>query len=228
MPSSSLWRELLGFALAIGFSPLHLGLLLLLLLGPQPLRRGSWFVLAWLATSALAVALLLSVGHGLLLSMDKGSDQRTFLDLLAAGGLLSLGLRELLSSRRGAGPPGWTQRLDGFCALPLPLLLGLSAGLQLISPDDLFLYARSAASLLEAGLSRRVEVAATVLFSLASGSLLLLPLAALALLGQQRLLPVLQSGKGWLFDNAELIVGSIGLGLAAYLGWQGLLGLRSG
>jgi len=149
MSTASLWSELLGFGLAIGFSPLHLGLLLLLLLGPHPLRRGSWFVLAWLATSILAVALLLSVGHGLLLSMEKGSDQRTFLDLLAAGGLLALGLNALFGSRQGAGPPGWTRRLDGLCALPLPLLLGLSAAVQLSSPDDLFLYARSAASLLE-------------------------------------------------------------------------------
>ncbi|MDM7953585.1 MAG: GAP family protein [Cyanobium sp. CZS 25K] len=228
MPSTSLWRELLGFGLAISFSPLHIGLLLLILLGPSPLRRGSWFVLGWLLTSAAAMALLLSVGHGLLLTMERGTDQRTGLDLLAAGGLLALGLNGLLSSREVTGPPAWTRRLDGFCALPLPLLLGLSAAVQVSSPDDLFLYAKTAASLLEAGLSRPLEVVSTAFFTLFTGILLLLPLAGLLLVGQERLVPVLQTGKGWLFANAELIVAAICIGLAAYLGWQGVEGLRVG
>lgn len=228
MPTPSLWSELFGFGLAISFSPLHIGLLLLILLGPSPLRRGSWFVLGWLLTSAAAIALLLSVGHGLLLTMERGTDQRTGLDLLGAGGLLALGLNGLLSSRQGGGPPGWTRRLDGFCALPLPLLLGLSAAVQVSSPDDLFLYARTAASLLEAGLSRSREVLTTAVFSLFSGTLLLLPLAGLVLVGQERLLPVLQAGKLWLFDNAELIVAAICFGLAIYLGWEGVEGLRAG
>jgi hypothetical protein len=228
MPTPSLWSELFGFGLAISFSPLHIGLLLLILLGPSPLRRGGWFVLGWLLTSAAAIALLLSVGHGLLLTMERGTDQRTGLDLLGAGGLLALGLNGLLNSRQGGGPPGWTRRLDGFCALPLPLLLGLSAAVQVSSPDDLFLYARTAASLLEAGLSRSREVLTTVVFSLFSGTLLLLPLAGLVLVGQERLLPVLQAGKLWLFENAELIVAAICFGLAVYLGWQGVEGLRAG
>jgi hypothetical protein len=228
MPTPSLWSELFGFGLAISFSPLHIGLLLLILLGPSPLRRGSWFVLGWLLTSAAAIALLLSVGHGLLLTMERGTDQRTGLDLLGAGGLLALGLNGLLSSRQESGPPGWTRRLDAFCALPLPLLLGLSAAVQVASPDDLFLYARTAASLLEAGLSRSREVLTTAAFSLFSGTLLLLPLAGLVVVGQERLLPVLQAGKLWLFENAEGIVAAICFALAVYLGWQGVEGLRAG
>ena len=94
---ASLLGELSAFGLAIGFSPLHIGLLLLLLLGPKPLQRGGWFVAAWLVTAALAVTLLLTVGHGLVLSMEKGTSHRTGLDLLAAGALLGLGLKELLS-----------------------------------------------------------------------------------------------------------------------------------
>ncbi len=227
MSTTSLWRELFGFGLAISFSPLHIGLLLLLLVGPQPLRRGSWFVLAWLLTSAVAMGLLLSVGHGLLLTMEKGTDQRTGLDLLAAGGLLALGLNELVANRQGAASQKWSRRLDGFCALPLPLLLGLSATVQLASPDDLFLYARTAASLLEAGLNRSLEVVSTGVFCLLTGTMLVVPLAALAVVGQERLTPVLQAGKGWLFENAELIVAAISIGLAAYLGWQGIEGLRA-
>jgi hypothetical protein len=228
MPTPSLWRELLGFGLAISFSPVHIGLLLLLLLGPTPLRRGSWFVLAWLLTSVAAMGLLLSVGHGLLLSMEKGTAPRTGLDLLAAGGLLALGLNGLLTNRHSAGPPGWTRRLNGFCALPLPLLLGLSTTVQLASPDDLFLYAKTAASLLEAGLSRPLEVVSAGVFCLLTATLLVLPLAALAVVGQERLLPVLERARLWLFGNAESIVATISMGLAAYLGWQGIEGLRMG
>ena len=101
-----LFAELAAFGLAIGLSPLHLGLLLLLLLGPRPLHRGGWFVAGWLVTAALTVALLISVGHGLLLSMNMGSSHRTGLDLLAAGALLGLGMKELLKKEEvGLEPP---------------------------------------------------------------------------------------------------------------------------
>ena len=99
MGLGSLLAELSAFGLAIGFSPIHIGLLLLLLLGPKPLQRGGWFVVGWLITAALAVILLLTVGHGLLLSMDKGTSHRTGLDLIAAGVLLGLGLKELLGTK---------------------------------------------------------------------------------------------------------------------------------
>ena len=87
-----LLAELLSFALAIAFSPLHIALLLLLLLGPDPLRRGGWFVAAWIAIAAVEMAVLLSVGHSLLLTMAKGSDHRTGLDLLADGRAAQHGL----------------------------------------------------------------------------------------------------------------------------------------
>lgn len=221
-----LLAELAAFGLAIGFSPLHIALLLLLLLGPTPLRRGGWLVLVWLATTTLVLLVMLTVGHGLLLTMEKGSSHRTGLDLLGAGALLALGLKELLSGEEASGPPGWTSRLERFCALPLPLLLGISAGLQLASPDDLFLLAKTAASLLEAGLGPGQELLATAVFSLMSALLLLLPLLALGLLGQQRVLPVLRRGKDWLYARGDLLVGLVSLALAAYLGWQGVEGLN--
>ena len=224
---ASLLGELSAFGLAIGFSPLHIGLLLLLLLGPRPLQRGGWFVAAWLVTAALVVTLLLTVGHGLVLSMEKGTSHRTGLDLLAAGALLGLGLKELLSKEEeGAGPPGWTRRLDQFSAMPLPLLLAISAALQVASPDDLFLFAKTATSLLAAGLGRGTEVLATAVFSLVSASLLLTPLLALLLVGPERILPLLERGKQWLFAKGDLLVGVVSVALALYLGWQGIEGLR--
>ncbi|MBM5814595.1 MAG: GAP family protein, partial [Cyanobacteria bacterium M_DeepCast_100m_m1_067] len=180
-----------------------------------------------LATAALAVTLLLTVGHGLLLTMDKGSSHRTGLDLLAAGALLGLGLKELLTKEEeGAGPPGWTRKLDQFCAMPLPLLLGLSAALEVASPDDLFLFAKTAGSLLAANLGRGSEVLATGVFSLVSTSLLLTPLLALLLAGPERILPLLERGKQWLFAKGDLLVGLVSVALAVYLGWQGIEGLR--
>jgi hypothetical protein len=223
---SALLGELAAFGLAIGFSPLHIGLLLLLLLGPKPLQRGGWFVAGWLATAALAVTLLLTVGHGLLLTMDKGTSHRTGLDLLAAGALLGLGLKELLTKEEeGSAPPGWTRKLDQFCAMPLPLLLAISAALEVASPDDLFLFAKTAGSLLAANLGRGTEVLATGVFSLVSASLLLAPLLALLLAGPERILPLLERGKQWLFAKGDLLVGLVSVALAVYLGWQGIEGL---
>ncbi len=223
-----LLAELSAFGLAVGFSPLHIALLLLLLLGPHPLRRGGWFVAGWLLTTAGAVALLLTVGHGLVLTMAKGSGHRTGLDLLAAGALLGLGLKELLTREEEGTPPGWTDKLEHFCAMPLPLLLGVSAAIELASPDDLFLLAKTAGSLLEAGLGRGAEVLATAVFSLVSGLLLLVPLLALLLLGSERVQPLLRGGKQWLFARGDLLVGLVSIGLAAYLGWQGIEGLQLG
>lgn len=223
-----LLAELSAFGLAVGFSPLHIALLLLLLLGPHPLRRGGWFVAGWLLTTAGAVALLLTVGHGLVLTMAKGSGHRTGLDLLAAGALLGLGLKELLTREEEGTPPGWTDKLERFCAMPLPLLLGVSAAIELASPDDLFLLAKTAGSLLEAGLGRGAEALATAVFSLVSGLLLLVPLLALLLLGSERVQPLLRGGKQWLFARGDLLVGLVSIGLAAYLGWQGIEGLQLG
>ncbi|SBO42929.1 GAP family protein [Cyanobium sp. NIES-981] len=224
--TTQLLEEIGAFGLAVALSPAHIVLLLLVLLGERPRLRGTAFVLAWLATSALVVAALLTVGHGLLLSMERGSAHRTGLDLIAAGGLLGLGLRELLNRSAEAATPGWADKLEQFCALPLPLLLALSSAFQIASPDDLFLFARTAAGVLEAKLGPGQEVLATVLFSLVSSLLLLAPLLALLLLGPERMLPQLRRGKTWLLARGDAVVGLVSLALAGYLGWQGIEGLQ--
>jgi hypothetical protein len=87
--------------------------------------------------------------------MDKGTGHRTGLDLLAAGALLGLGMKELLNKEDGgAAPPGWTSKLDQFCAMPLPLLLAISAALEVVRPDALFLFTKTAGSLLLTPLER--------------------------------------------------------------------------
>jgi hypothetical protein len=227
MGAAVFWGELLGFGLAVAFSPVHIALLLLLLLGPQPLRRGGWFVATWLVASALMLVTLLWLGHGLLLTMEKGSSHRTGLDLLAAGALLALGLRELLEERaEGDEPPAWSRQLDRFVAMPLAPLLGVSVLFQLLSPDDLFLYAKASGSLLAAGLGRGRELLAGSAFCLSTGLFLVLPLAALLLLGPERVVPGLRAGRNWLLARGDLLVGLVSLALAAYLGWEGIEGLR--
>ena len=226
MTNGTLWAELLAYGSGIAISPIHIGLLLLLLLGPQPVRRGGLFVLSWMLTVTAMVVLLLTVGHGLLLTMDKGSSHRTGLDLLAAGALLALGLKELLDRREdGAEPPAWTRQLDRFGAMPLPLLLGASCAIEVISPDDLFLFAKAASALLSSGLSRLQEVLYTAGFSVAASLALLLPFAAV-LLGRDRVVPLLEKGKQVLFARGDLLVGGLSLVLAGYLGWQGIEGLQ--
>ena len=226
MTNGTLWAELLAYGSGIALSPLHIGLLLLLLLGPNPLRRGGLLVLGWMLTVSAMVVLLLTVGHGLLLTMEKGSSHRTGLDLLAAGALLALGLKELLDRREeGQEAPGWIRQLDRFCAMPLPLLLGVSSALEVVSPDDLFLFAKTASALLAAGLPRLQETLYTGGFTLASSTALLLPFLAV-LIGREQVLPLLERGKTLLFNKGDLLVGGLSLVLAGYLGWQGIEGLQ--
>ena len=226
MTNGTLWAELLAYGSGIAISPIHIGLLLLLLLGPQPLRRGGLFVLAWVVTVTTMVVLLLTVGHGLLLTMEKGSSHRTGLDLLAAGALLALGLKELLDRKEeGQDAPGWTRQLDRLCAMPLPLLLGASCAIEVVSPDDLFLFAKAASALLSSGLTRLQEVLYTAGFSLAASLALLLPFGAV-LVGRDQVVPLLEKGKQVLFARGDLLVGGISLVLAGYLGWQGIEGLQ--
>jgi hypothetical protein len=105
-------------------------------------------------------------------------------------------------------------------------LVGLSMAIQVLSPDDLFLAFKAAAALLEANLARSLEVLITAVYSLATAAFLLLPLLAVVLLGSQRVQPLLQAVKAWLYRRADGLVGVISLGLAVYLGWQGVEGLR--
>ena len=93
-----------------------------------------------------------------------------------------------------------------------------------ISPDDLLLFAKSAAVILAAQLPLQEEIACSIGFSTAATALLLVPFLAV-LIGRERVLPLLQRGKTALLRRGELVVGSLSFGLGSYLGWQGISGL---
>lgn len=225
MSDTTLWAELLAYGAGISLSPLHLAVLLLLLLGPDPLKRGGWFVAGWVITTLATVSLLLTVGHTLVLDMTQGSDHRTGLDLLAGGALIALGVKEMLRSwADGDKPPSWTQNIDRFVAMPLPLLVGLGSLTEVASPDDLLLFAKSAGVVLAAGLPAWQEWVGLMAFSTGASLLLLIPLVAV-IMGRERVLPLLERGKQVLFARGELVVGAVSLGLGGYLGWQGVSGL---
>ena len=225
MAEPRIWTELLTYGLGVALSPIHIVLLLLLLLGGSPLRRGGLFVGGWLLTSALAVIGLLTLGHGLLLDMAHGSDHRTGLDLIGGGALIALGGRELIRGLLDDGAaPAWSGAVDRFAAMPLPLLLLISSVTEVISPDDLLLFAKSAGVILAAQLPLRKEIACSIGFSTAATALLLVPFLAV-LIGRERVLPLLQRGKTALLRRGELVVGSLSFGLGSYLGWQGISGL---
>ena len=228
MTDPKMWTELVSYGVGVALSPIHLVLLLLLLLGDAPRRRGGLFVAGWWLTSALVVFGLLTLGHGLLLDMSHGSKHRTGLDLIAGGALVALGGRELIRSwLTQDGTPSWTRSVDRFAALPLPLLLGISSATEIISPDDLLLFAKTAGVILAAQLPLREELACSAGFSAAASALLSIPFLAV-LAGRQRVLPLLQNGKAALLRRGELLVGSLSFGLGAYLGWQGISGLAMG
>jgi hypothetical protein len=226
---SSHWAGLLGWALAIGFSPLHLALLVLLLLGPRPLWRGGLLVVTWIAMSALVIGLLLSVGHGFTLSMEKGTSHRTGLDLLAAGAFLALGLKTIGSlPKASSGGVEWGHQLDRLLRLPLPLLLLLSAGLQVAGPEDLFVYAKAAGALFQPNWTWQEDVGWDLGFSGLTSLLLLLPLLACVIAGPERIHPFLAGLKGWLDRYGQVLLGGISILLALLVGWQGIEGLRAG
>ena len=171
------------------------------------------------------MSLLLTVGHTLVLDMTQGSDHRTGLDLLAGGALIAIGVKELLRAfADGDNPPSWTRSIDRFVAMPLPLLVGLGAITEVASPDDLFLFAKSAAVVLAAGLPTWRELVGLLAFTTGASLLLMLPLAAV-LIGREKVLPLLEKGKQVLFARGELVVSGVSLALGGYLGWQGISGL---
>ena len=226
MPLTRTFTELTACGFAVALSPLDIALVLLLLLGTAPLLKSSLFSTAWFLTNTAAIALLVTVGKSLTLSMEKGGIHQVGLDLFAAGALLALGIRELDPKPKGYEDlqNSWITKLAKVSQLPLALMMLVAPATLLLSPDNLFLLAKGA-SLVQGGQHPQLtEIGLIAYFSLISSSLLLLPIVLL-LINRQLVQPWLQAGKSFIEARSSLILGLLSLALALYLGWSGWSGL---
>jgi len=226
LPLTRTITELTACGIAVALSPLDIALVLLLLLGSAPLLRSGLFSLAWFLTNSVAIGLLVTVGRSLTLSMEKGGVHQVGIDLFAAGALLALGIRELDPKPEGYEDlsEGWIHKLEKVGQLPLLLLMLMAPLTELLSPDNLFLLAKGAAIVQSGPHNQNTEIGLIIYFSLVSSVMLLLPILLL-LVGRKQVEPLLQKGKQLIEKRSSLILGSLSLALAGYLGWQGWLGL---
>ena len=109
--------------------------------------------------------------------------------------------------------------------MPLPLLLLLGAAGEVISPDDLVLFAKSAGVVLSAQLPTWQEFVGLAFFTIGASVFLLVPLLAV-MFGREKVIPILKRRQGRAICPKRISGGGVSLGLGLYLGWQGFSGLR--
>ena len=213
------------FGIGIAFSPLHIAVVTLLLLGRSPLQRALAYVLGWASANALAIVVLMVLGESFSISLSHGAREQVLIDLLGAGALLGLGLYQL-TPQANIGEEGMALRLmnqlPDFSTLTL---VGLGAVSALLTPENLVFYLKEAGLLLmnDPGLGADAEI--TGLFTLMASSLLLLPPLAWLLSGGG-IREAISGLEDWLQHKAEWLVGVLALVLGAYLLYEGLEGLN--
>jgi hypothetical protein len=147
------------------------------------------------------------------------------IDGLAAVALVTVAGWALIT---GHGDP--SQREGGFerlLQLPLPGLLAMSCGWQLLSPEDGLLYAKALNQLRQGGMEGAERFAAITLLWLVSSSLMVLPLVLLVVLEPTQIGRLLEPLKRGLENHGKSIVAIMSLSLAGYLGWQGWIGWQA-
>jgi hypothetical protein len=107
------------------------------------------------------------------------------------------------------------------------VLLALSCGWQLLSPEDGLLYAKALNQLRQGGMEGPERFAAIALLWLVSSSLMVLPLVLLVALGPIKVGRLLEPLKRGLENHGKSIVVILSLSLAGYLGWQGWIGWQA-
>lgn len=213
------------FGFGIAFSPLHIAVVALLLLGPFPLRRSFAYVSGWAMANGLAILALMLVGDRFSLALNHGEQGQVAIDLVGAVALLGIGLFQLTPAAE-LGQEGMAVRLlNQLPDVRTPLLVLIGATSALLTPENLVFYLKEAGLLLvnQPGVSRDLELTG-VLFVLVASSLLLLPPLAWIATGGGIREPLLQV-EGWLVHRAEWVVGVLALLISTYLAWEGLHGL---
>jgi hypothetical protein len=212
------------FGIGIAFSPLHIGVVTLLLLGRAPLRRSFAYVLGWTLANVLAVLALMLLGSHFAINLEHGEREQVLIDLLGAGGLMALGLHQL-TPQATVGEEGMALRLmNRLPDLDDRVLVAIGAAGALLTPENLVFYLKEAGLLLvnHPGLPADVEI--TSLFALMASSLLLLPpLVWIGTAGSIR--GPIETLEQWLQHRAEPLVGILALLFAVYLFYEGLHGL---
>jgi hypothetical protein len=107
------------------------------------------------------------------------------------------------------------------------VLLALSCGWQLLSPEDGLLYAKALNQLRQGGTEGAERFAAIALLWLVSSSLMVLPLVLLVALGPTQIGRLLEPLKRGLENHGKSIVAIMSFCLAGYLGWQGWIGWQA-
>ena len=213
------------FGIGIAFSPLHIAVVTLLLLGRAPLQRALAYVLGWASANALAIVFLMVLGESFSITLSHGAREQVLIDLLGSGALIGLGLYQL-TPQANIGEEGMALRLmNQLPDFTTATLVGLGAVSALLTPENLVFYLKEASLLLmnDPGLGADAEI--TGLFTLMASSLLLLPpLAWLVSGGGIR--EAITSLEEWLQHKAEWLVGVLALVLGAYLLYEGLEGLN--
>ncbi len=224
--SPSLITQSSLFGIGIAFSPLHIGVVTLLLLGRDPLRRSFAYVLGWSLANLLAVVLLMALGGSLALTPHHGHRDQVLIDLIGAGGLLALGLYQL-TPQAVLGEEGMALRMmNRLPQMATGALVLVGAAGALLTPENLVFYLKEAGLLLINHPGLRADVEVSGLFVLAASSLLLLPPLAWIASGGSIRAPI-AALEEWLQHRAEWLVGVLALLFALYLFYEGLHGLHT-
>ncbi|QPN56448.1 GAP family protein [Synechococcus sp. CBW1107] len=224
LSSAALFGQSSLFGFGIAFSPLHIAVVVLLLLGTFPLRRALAFVSGWASANGLAVVVLMVVGDNLSLAVNHGERGQVMIDLAGAAVLMALGVYQLTPAA-AIGEQGMAMRL--MRQLPdfsTPMLVLIGAASALVTPENLVFYLKEAGLLLinQPGTSTDLELTG-VFVAVASSLLLLPPLAWIATGGRIR--DPLSRLEDWMEHHGEWLVGVLALLISAYLIWEGLHGL---
>lgn len=224
--SPSLITQSSLFGIGIAFSPLHIGVVTLLLLGRDPLRRSFAYVLGWSLANLVAVLVLMALGGSMDLTPHHGHRDQVLIDLIGAGGLLALGLYQL-TPQAVLGEEGMALRMmNRLPELATGVLVLVGAAGALLTPENLVFYLKEAGLLLINHPGVRADVEVSGLFVLAASSLLLLPPLAWIVSGGSIRAPI-AALEQWLQHRAEWLVGVLAIVFALYLFSEGLHGLHT-
>jgi hypothetical protein len=216
-----MWVTLLVMAIAVSLEPFRIGMAVLMLNRPQPLRQLLAFLAGGFAMGMSVGLIVLFVLRGLLM----GSQHFTLPKVQIVIGVLALVVAAVLAS--GIGPrrtedPGrlstWARRLANGSSLWVSALAGL--GIALPSVD----YLAALAVILASDSSPTTQVGALVVFNVVAFAPVEIPLVAY-LIAPDRTRTAMDALHGWLRTRRRRDVAALLAGIGALLVVVGSVGL---